>query len=239
MKRLEDFEKSPAIKDKDEYEARLKKSQFELLKLQQHMHQTGKRAVLVFEGWDAGGKGGAIRRLVEPLDPRGYVVHAIGAPNQEELSRHYLWRFFTHLPRKGQLVIFDRSWYGRVLVERVENLCTREEWKRAYDELNWFEKLLTDANTPVIKFFLHISKKEQKKRFLERRDNPLKSWKLTQADWDAHEKYKDYFKATNDMLERTDTTHAPWQVIAAERKWHARLAVLETVDTQLRDEFGL
>lgn len=238
MKRLEEFEESPDIKTEDEYKDRLKKAQFRLLKLQQHMHQTGKRAVLVFEGWDAGGKGGAIRRLVEPLDPRGYVVHPVGAPNDEELARHYLWRFFSRMPKAGQLVVFDRSWYGRVLVERVENLTPKPAWKRGYDEINSFEKLLDDDGTPVIKFFLHITKKEQKKRFVERRDNPLKSWKLTQADWDAHEKYKDYYKAIDDMLEMTDTTHAPWHVVPGVRKWYARVSVLEMAAGRLEEEFG-
>lgn len=239
MKRLQDFENSAPVKDKEEYERRLRQGQYNILRLQQHMHQRGKRAVLVFEGWDAGGKGGAIRRLLEPLDPRGHRVHPIGAPSQEELSRHYLWRFFTRLPRAGQLVVFDRSWYGRVLVERVETLCTKPEWKRAYDELNYFEKLLVDGNTPVLKFFLHISKKEQKKRFEERRANPLKSWKLTESDWRAHDQYAAYYKAINEMLEKTDTTHAPWHVVPAEKKWSARLEVIEHTYAVLKDEFGL
>ncbi len=239
MKRLEDFEEWPEVEDKGRYEKDLKDYNLRMLNLQQFMHQNRRKAVLAFEGWDAGGKGGAIRRLTEPLDPRGYTVHPIGPPTPDELARHYLWRFFERLPMAGQIALFDRTWYGRVLVERIENLCGKKDWQRAYDELNWFEKLLTDDNTPVIKVFFHISKKEQRKRFDERKSNPMKSWKLTDSDWRAHEQYKDYYKAFNDMLAKTDTEHAPWNVISANRKWYARLRVNQLVITSLEKAFGI
>ncbi|ERI10477.1 polyphosphate kinase 2 family protein [Aneurinibacillus aneurinilyticus] len=214
---------------KKEYKEELKKYQLELLRLQQQFYQKGIPLILVFEGWDAGGKGGAIRRLTEKIDPRGFQVHAISAPNVIEAKYHYLWRFWNKLPAKGQIGIFDRSWYGRVLVERVEKLATEEEWKRAYREINEFEKVLADDGAVIVKFWLHISKQEQLERFEERKNNPFKNWKLTEEDWRNREKWDDYEQAVDEMLEKTDKPHASWHVIGGNYKWHARVAVLKTI----------
>ncbi len=233
MLELKDFEDWPEIPDETTYRHELRRQQLRALDIQQKLHRHDRKAILLFEGWDAAGKGGAIRRLCEPLDPRGFHVHAVGPPTQEELEHHYLWRFWRDLPGNGQVGIFDRSWYGRVLVERVDQLTPERRWQEAYQEINEFERLLVRDGTPVIKFFLHISKHEQKKRFEERRDNPLKSWKLTAADWEAHEKYAQYYRAVDDMLARTHTDCAPWTVVSANRKWHARIQVLDTFCTAM------
>lgn len=231
--RLGTFEDWPSVSDEETYRRELKRHQFRALVLQQKIHRHGHKAVLVFEGWDAAGKGGAIRRLCEPLDPRGYSVHAVGPPSEDELEHHYLWRFWRDLPSTGRLGIFDRSWYGRVLVERVDKLTPGHRWRQAYDEINEFERLLMNDGTPVIKLFLHISKHEQAQRFEERKDNPLKSWKLTAADWDAHAKYAEYYEAVDDMLARTSSDCAPWTVISAKHKWYARLQVLDAFCSRL------
>jgi AMP-polyphosphate phosphotransferase len=236
--RLEDFEDWPAVADEAAYKAEIERLHLRALTVQQHLHRHKRNAVVVFEGWDAAGKGGAIRRLCTTLDPRGYAVHAVGPPSEDELEHHYLWRFWRDLPGQGQLAIFDRSWYGRVLVERVDQLTPKHIWQRAYDEINEFEKLLVNDGTPVVKFYLHISKHEQAKRFEERKDNPLKSWKLTHADWKAHEQYAAYYEAVNDMLARTHTAISPWTVVSANRKWHARLQVMETFCSALEQATG-
>lgn len=226
--KLKDCDLTLRLKDEEEYEQRLRKAQLQLLLLQRHMYARNREAVIVFEGWDAAGKGGSIRRLCERLDPRGYVVHPIGAPTADEKGVHYLQRFWMRMPGPGRLAIFDRSWYGRVLVERVEGLARKEEWKRAYDEINAFEKMLSDEGTPVVKFFLHINKKEQLKRFKEREENPFKNWKITDEDWRNREKWDEYEEAVSDMLERTHSRHAPWNLVAANQKWYARVTVCET-----------
>jgi PPK2 family polyphosphate:nucleotide phosphotransferase len=181
--------------------------------------------VLVFEGWDASGKGGTIHRLIDKFDPRSYNVHSIAAPSQEELDHHYLWRFWNKLPARGRIAVFDRSWYGRVLVERVEGYAKGEEWKRAFDEINQFEQLLVADGTLVIKFFMHISKHEQKRRFEARADNPLKSWKLNDEDYRNRARWDDYVEAIDDMFARTHTAYAPWFVIPANDKRYARMTV--------------
>ena len=226
MPRLSELKKHPKLKDKKEYEKRLKKDQLRLLRIQQKMHREGRRAIVAFQGWDAAGKGGVIRRLTERLDPRGCRVYPIGAPRPDEQARHYLWRFWMRLPEPGQLAIFDRSWYGRVLVERIEKYAKKKEWKRAYEEINRFEKMLVDDGCPVVKIFLHITKKEQLKRFHERLENPYKRWKIGPDDWRNRKKWKKYEKATNAMFARTHTAHAPWHLVAANNKWHARTEVL-------------
>ena len=185
--------------------------------------------VLVFEGWDASGKGGTIRRLMEPVDPRHYAVHSIVKPTQEELDHNYLWRFWNRLPRRGDIAIFDRSWYGRVLVERIEGFATKPEWSRAYEEINQFEQALVEDHHVIVKFFLHISKEEQKKRFEARAKDPLKSWKLNDEDLRNRKKWDAYEDAIEDMFQRTDTKAAPWHVIAAEDKKLARITVAELV----------
>ncbi|HEY1012884.1 MAG TPA: polyphosphate kinase [Herpetosiphonaceae bacterium] len=218
---------------KSDYNEQLEALQFKLLRLQRAVFQLGHRVVCLLEGWDAAGKGGAIQRLTEAMDPRGYVVHAIGAPTAEELAHNYLWRFWSRMPRSGQIVIFDRSWYGRVLVERVEGFATRREWRQAYDEINDFERLLRQDGTTLLKFFVHISPEEQLRRYEDRRDDPLKTWKLTEDDWRNREKWPAYEEAVNEMVKRTSTKHAPWTMIAGEDKRWARIQVLRAVAEQL------
>ena len=189
----------------------------------------GLSVVLVFEGWDAGGKGGAIRRMVSALDARSYRVHQVAAPSDEERAHHYLWRFWRRLPEAGQLTVFDRSWYGRVLVERVESFATEAEWQRAYAEIRDFEEQLTGHGTLLMKFWLHIDKDEQERRFLARKDNPYKSWKLTDEDWRNRAKWEAYEDAANDMIASTSTRDAPWTLVPGNCKRHARIEVLRSL----------
>jgi len=193
----------------------------------------GLPVVLVFEGWDAGGKGGAIRRMVSALDARCYRVHQVAAPSDEERAHHYLWRFWRRIPKGGRLTVFDRSWYGRVLVERVESFATEAEWQRAYAEIRDFEEQLTGHGTLLMKFWLHIDKDEQERRFLLRRDNPYKAWKLTDEDWRNRAKWEAYEDAANDMIANTSTRDAPWTLVAGNCKRHARLEVLRCLCTAL------
>ncbi|MDN3653853.1 polyphosphate kinase [Thalassotalea ponticola] len=217
---------------KKDYEKQQKKLQKKLFFIQQAYFHQGRRAIILFEGWDASGKGGAIRRVTERLDPRSFQVHPIAAPSKEEQSKHYLYRFQTKLPSAGKIAIFDRSYYGRVMVERIEQFATEREWQRAYQEINEFERLLTDDGARVVKIFMHIDKDEQLKRFAERLNNTHKRWKLTEEDIRNREKWSDYERAINDMLQLTSTNHSNWHVIGANHKWHARLSVLQyLVDT--------
>lgn len=236
--RLDQVDLTQKLKDKEEYEQALKHWQLKLLDLEQALRTSDRAAVIAFEGWDASGKGGAIKRLLGALDPRGYKAYGIAAPTPEEKSRHYLWRFWDRTPATGELVIFDRTWYGRVLVERVEGFATKEQWERAYDEINQFEQQLHDNGTLVLKFWLHISAEEQLKRFKERQDSPLKSWKLTDDDWRNREKRPQYLKAAQDMFKRTDTADCPWHLVAAEHKWFARVEVLKTTVKRLETALG-
>lgn len=185
--------------------------------------------LILFEGWDAAGKGGAIKRLVQHLDPRGYEVIPVGAPNDTEKSHHYLWRFWQTVPAAGRIGVFDRTWYGRVLVERVEGFCQEAEWRRAYREINEFEQQLTNYGAVVVKFWLHIDKDEQLRRFREREETPEKRWKITDEDWRNREKWDAYKVAVDEMLFRTSTRKAPWTVVAANSKEYARWLVLKTV----------
>jgi polyphosphate kinase 2 (PPK2 family) len=187
----------------------------------------GPPVLLVFEGWDASGKGGAIKRLVTPLDPRHVRVAQFAAPTPDEKRHHFLYRFGPSLPGWGGMAVFDRSWYGRVLVERVEGFATKEQWKRAYSEIVGFEKTLADEGMVLIKFWMHISQDEQLRRFKRRESDPLRNWKLTDEDWRNRERHPDYLKAVEEMLRRTDRPSAPWTVIPAESKRFARVAVLE------------
>ena len=204
-----------------------------MLKAEFKSREAGRSVVVAFEGWDAAGKGGAIKRLTEKLDPRGYAVYPIGAPNEEERKRHYLWRFWTRLPDRGRWAIFDRSWYGRVLVERVEGLCKKEAWKRAYREINEFERQLIDDGVVLVKIFLAITKHEQKKRFEERVNDPYKRWKIGPEDWRNREHWDQYLEAAEEMFAETNSKIAPWRVIGANRKWHARLDVTREVLARL------
>lgn len=215
--------------DKETYKAELEKWQKKLTKLHNELYKYRIPVVLAFEGWDAGGKGGAIKRLTQALDPRGYVVNPVASPNDEEKAHHYLWRFWRNLPKDGHVAIFDRSWYGRVMVERIEGFCSKEEWQRAYHEMNEMEEQLANHGTIVIKFWMHIDKDEQARRFAERQENPAKQWKITDEDWRNREKWDQYEKAVDEMLIRTSTTYAPWVIVEANSKYYARIKVLRTV----------
>jgi AMP-polyphosphate phosphotransferase len=188
---------------------------------------------VVFEGWDASGKGGTIKRLVAGLDPRHVRARSYAAPTEREKRHHFLWRFSSNLPGQGGMAVFDRSWYGRVLVERVEGLATVPEWQRAYEEIVWFEKSLALEGTTIVKFWLHISAEEQLARFESRRDDPLRRWKLTDEDWRNRDKRPAYIPAVEEMLQRTQHRNAQWYVVAAESKHYARVKVVETVVKEL------
>lgn len=220
------------------YERELAELQAKIYLLGFQMYQQKRPVVLVFEGWDAAGKGGAIKRLTEKLDPRGYIVHAIAAPAGDDKVRHYLYRFWRRLPPRGNMAIFDRSWYGRVLVERVEGFARPDEWQRAYAEINEFERQLVEFGTIVCKFWLHISPDEQLRRFEERQTINYKAWKLTDEDWRNREKWPQYEQAADEMVLRTSTPAAPWTVVEAEDKRFARIKVLRTVVRRLEDELG-
>ena len=224
--RLADVDLSPTL-SKDDYKERRRLNSERFLELRRDLVQKRIPLVLVFEGWDAAGKGGTIRRLMEPIDPRHFLVHATTKPTQEELDHNYLWRFWNRLPRRGDIAVFDRSWYGRVMVERVEGFATIPEWQRAYDEINRFEQTLIDDGHVIVKFFLHISKAEQKKRFDARAKNPLKSWKLNAEDYRNRKKWDAYEVAVDDMFKRTSTSAAPWHAIASEDKRWARVTVAD------------
>ncbi len=221
------------------YREQLTKLQVRLAALGFQVYKQQRPVILAFEGWDAAGKGGAIKRLTERLDPRGYVVHAISAPRGDDAEHHYLWRFWRRLPEAGQIAIFDRTWYGRVLVERIEGFCREDEWQRAYQEINQFERQLVDFGTILVKFWLHISKEEQLARFETRSDTAYKSWKLTDEDWRNREKWDVYVQAVEDMLLKTSTTVAPWTVVPANDKWFARVCVLKTVVDALERSLDL
>jgi polyphosphate kinase 2 (PPK2 family) len=212
----------------DAYRQQLEKYQTRLSLLVNTARQRGIPSVLVFEGWDAAGKGSAIRRMVAGLDARDYRVILTAKPTDEERSRHYLWRFWRHLPSAGRIAVFDRSWYGRVLVERVEGLATEREWRRAYAEINDFERQLVRHGTVLAKFFLHITPEEQERRFGERGSLPYKRWKLTPEDWRNRKRWGDYEIAVHEMVERTSTPSAPWVLVEGNDKRHARIRVLET-----------
>ena len=214
---------------KERYEKLLPKLQLKLLNWQQRIREKGSPVVLCFEGWDAAGKGGAIKRFVGALDPRGYNVVPVAAPTGPEITHHYLWRFWTQLPAKGQIVIFDRSWYGRVLVERIEGFCSKQAWQRAYDEINEFEKTLVQGGAQVYKFFLHIDKKEQLQRFHEREKNPFKTWKITKDDWRNRKKWDQYEKCYEEMFEKTSTKICPWTIVPSNCKRFSRIQVIRTV----------
>ena len=214
---------------REEYKEQLDKLQKKLEKLHNELYRKRIPLIIGFEGWDAAGKGGAIRRLTSHLDPRGYQVNPTASPNDIEKRHHYLWRFYRDMPKAGHIAIFDRTWYGRVMVERIEGFCTTEEWQRAYGEINEMEKHLTNAGAIVLKFWLHIDKDEQERRFKERMADPAKQWKITDEDWRNREKWEEYEVAVNEMLLRTSTTYAPWIVVEGNSKYYARVKVLRTV----------
>ena len=231
-RRLEELEHKSI--DEGDYKPKLKEQQLDLLNRQLKLNESKRSIVIVFEGPDAAGKGGAIKRVVERLDPRLLRVHSIVKPTAEEYGHHYLWRFWNKLPAHGQMVIFDRSWYGRVLVERVEGFATEKEWKRAYQEINDFERLLVDDGAIIIKIYLHITKEEQLLRFKRREADPYKHWKISEEDWRNRKKWDQHNEAAEDMFAKTSTAIAPWQVIPANFKWYARVKVLKTVVERVR-----
>ncbi|WP_299443788.1 polyphosphate:AMP phosphotransferase [uncultured Rhodospira sp.] len=214
---------------KKEYRTSLGRQQGRLAILQRKARAKGISTVLVFEGWDAAGKGGAIRRLTRALDARQLQVIPVAAPTDEEMAHHYLWRFWRQLGRAGRVTVFDRSWYGRVLVERIEGFASEEECRRAYAEIRDFEEQLVQHGMVLCKFWLHITKEEQLARFQSRQETPYKSWKLTDEDWRNREKWDDYERAVNEMVERTSTHIAPWTLVEANDKRHARVKVIQTV----------
>ncbi|MCD8230604.1 MAG: phosphate--AMP phosphotransferase [Clostridiales bacterium] len=215
--------------EKDEYKRELKWLQNRIADLHGEIYKRRIPVILGFEGWDAGGKGGAIKRLTEKMDPRGYRVHPTSAANDIEKVHHYLWRFWNNVPKDGHIAIFDRTWYGRVMVERIEGFCTREEWQRAYQEINEMEKQFVDHGAIVLKFWLQIDKDEQERRFKERMEIPEKQWKITDEDWRNREKWDEYEKAVDEMLVRTSTMAAPWIIVEGNNKYYARIKVLQTV----------
>jgi len=230
--RLDDLDQSKSL-EQDDYKKQLKKYQLELLNSQLILHERKTSVIVVVEGPDAAGKGGAIKRVTERLDPRLVRVYSIVKPTPEEYQHHYMWRFWNKLPPHGQIAIFDRSWYGRVLVERVEKFCSDEEWKRAYREINEFERQLTDDGAIIIKLFLQITKEEQLTRFKRREDDPYKHWKISEEDWRNRRHWDLHNAAAEDMFEKTSTDHAPWVVVPANYKWYARVKVVKTVAEKL------
>jgi len=216
---------------REEYVRDLVRYQLQLRELAYQLYVQKRTLVVVYEGWDAGGKGGNIKRVTERLDPRGYEVFSIAAPQGEDRTHHYMWRFWRRLrpPEEKQVLIFDRSWYGRVMVERIEGLCAGEDWKRAYREINEFERQLVDHGMILAKFWIQIGKDEQLRRFEERRAMPYKAWKLTDEDWRNRAKWDQYAVAVDDMLLRTSTLTAPWTIVEGNNKWFARVKTLRTL----------
>ncbi|HMA13430.1 MAG: polyphosphate kinase 2 family protein [Bacteroidota bacterium] len=225
--------------DKDDYERRLADLQLLLRQIQQAYLASGGRAIIVFEGWDAAGKGGTIRRMSAVMDPRGFKVWPISAPSAEDKAHHFLYRFWERIPPRGAISVFDRSWYGRVLVERVEGLASREEWSRAYREINEFERMLSDDGARIVKLFLHVSPEEQLERFEQRLNDPLKRWKLTYEDFRNRDRRPEYEAAIEEMVERTSTAVAPWHVVPAEDKKHARIESLRLITETLAEGVDL
>ncbi len=217
--------------EKAEYQEQLLEQQLHMRELARWLYFEKRSLVLVFEGWDAAGKGGSIRRLTEKVDPRGFEVFPIAAPAGEDKTHHYLWRFWRRLlpPQEKQILIFDRSWYGRVMVERVEGFATKDEWQRAFREINDFERQLHETGALIGKFWFHVSPEEQLRRFEARKHTAHKTWKLTDEDWRNRDKWQAYEDAVNDMLHKTSTLNAPWTVIEGEDKRWARVRTLRTV----------
>jgi polyphosphate kinase 2 (PPK2 family) len=225
---------------REEYVRDLIRYQLQLRTLAYQLYVQKRPLIIVYEGWDAGGKGGNIKRLTEKLDPRGYEVFPIAAPSGEDRTHHYLWRFWRRLkpPDEKQILIFDRSWYGRVMVERLEGFCTEEEWKRSYREINEFERQLVDFGSILAKFWIQISKEEQLRRFEARQETPYKAWKLTDEDWRNRQKWDLYQEAVSDMLLKTSTLTAPWTIVEGNCKWYARVKALRTLVDLLSRELN-
>ncbi len=233
MPLLKDIPLDKTISD-DEYRTRLKELQGELDDLHNEIYRKKIPVIICYEGWDAAGKGGNIKRITGALDPRGYIVHPIASPEPHEKARHYLWRFWNRLPKTGHVEIFERTWYGRVMVERLEGFCSENDWQRAYNEINEFEKELTDWGAVVIKFWVQIDSDTQLARFTDRQNTPEKQWKITDEDWRNREKWDLYEQAINEMLFKTNTSFAPWYVLESVDKHYARIKALEIVVDRLK-----
>lgn len=236
MPRLADVRLNESIGG-EKYKKQLDELQEQLSELHGKLYRKKVPVIIAYEGWDAAGKGGNIRRVSKSLDPRGYEVVPVAAPSREEATRHYLWRFWRKLPKDGHIAIFDRTWYGRVLVERIESFCPPEDWQRAYREINEFERQLTDWGAIVIKFWLQIDKDEQLKRFQNRQNTPSKQWKITDEDWRNREKWDQYEIAVNDMLQYTSTDFAPWHIINSQDKKYGRIQTLKIITDAIQQHF--
>lgn len=232
MPRLADIPLDKEIEN-DEYKAELNRLQRHLGELHNRLYRKRVPVVIAYEGWDAAGKGGNIKRITNALDPRGFEVHPIASPEPHEKARHYLWRFWTRLPKTGHIAIFDRSWYGRVMVERLEGFCSENDWKRAYNEINEFEKELSEWGAVIIKFWVQIDKDTQLERFTLRQNTPEKQWKITDEDWRNREKWDGYEMAVNEMILKTSTTYAPWHILESVDKKYARIKALKIIIEEL------
>jgi polyphosphate kinase 2 (PPK2 family) len=235
---LNELDLTKQIEDKSDYRDKVQDLQLNLLHFQRKILESKRNVILVFEGPDAAGKGGVIKRITEKLDPRVIRVYSIIKPTEEEYRHHYLWRFWTKIPAQGEIAIFDRSWYGRVLVERVEGFCTEKEWGRAYDEINAMEKALVEDGSILMKFYLHISKEEQLRRFEQRAADPYKHWKISDEDWRNRRRWKEHLEAAEETFAQTWTKLAPWTLVESEFKYYARLKVLKTIVKKFSQEFG-
>lgn len=220
------------------YKEELDRLQGQLRELHNRLYRKQVPVIIAYEGWDAGGKGGNIKRITEALDPRGFEVHPIASPEPHEKARHYLWRFWTRLPKTGHIAIFDRSWYGRVMVERLEGFCSENDWKRAYNEMNEFEKELSDWGAVIIKFWVQIDKDTQLERFELRQKTPEKQWKITEEDWRNREKWDAYEAAVDEMIRKTSTDYAPWYILESVDKKYARIKALKIVIGKLEEALG-
>lgn len=225
--------------EEQEYKEELERLQKHLRELHNRLYRKKVPVIIVYEGWDAAGKGGNIKRITGALDPRGYEVQPIASPEPHEKARHYLWRFWTRLPKTGHITIFDRSWYGRVMVERIEGFCSENDWKRAYNEINEFEKELHDWGAVIIKFWVHIDKDTQLERFKDRQNTPEKQWKITNEDWRNREKWEEYERAVDEMIQKTSTAFAPWHILESVDKKYARIKALKIVIEELEKESRL
>lgn len=232
MPKLEEIPLDARIEE-EEYKEELHRLQEYLRELHNRLYRKQMPVIIAYEGWDAAGKGGNIKRITEALDPRGFEVHPIASPEPHEKARHYLWRFWTRLPKTGHIAIFDRSWYGRVMVERLEGFCSENDWKRAYNEINEFEKELADWGAVIIKFWVQIDKDTQLQRFQLRQNTPEKQWKITDEDWRNREKWDAYEVAVNEMIQKTSTTYAPWHILESVDKKYARIKALKIIIEEL------
>lgn len=231
--KLKEVELEGKVLTDEEYKEQLKKLQKKLSEMHNRLYRKRIPVIITYEGWDAAGKGGNIKRITEALDPRGFEVHPIASPEPHEKARHYLWRFWTRLPKDGHIAIFDRTWYGRVMVERLEGFCSENDWQRAYNEMNEFEKELSDWGAVIIKFWVQIDKDTQLARFTDRQNNPEKQWKITDEDWRNREKWDLYEEAVDEMLQKTSTEFAPWYILESVDKKYARVKALKIVVEQL------